>query len=341
MIRYAVFRTDKIGDLVVSLPVAEAIKEGDPGAAVTFVTSPRTAEIARACPFIDGVLEHDENVRSLRAVRDLARKVRSARPDVAVFLRPTLTAALATLAAGVPTRVGTAYRYFSPLFTKRVREHRRYATKHELDYNLGILAAVLRPPARTYLPRIVVPETSEQYAREALAERGLARKSFAIVHPGSARSARNFPIGAYAALADFLECDLGVRVLVTGADPEAGLIAEMASHRRTRSLTLVGAPGLLHLTAVIGEACLLISGSTGPMHLAGAVGTPTVSFFSPVRSTSPRRWRALGPRAEVILPPVPECPTCVGKDCKYFDCMDRIPMDAAKEAVRRALETCR
>jgi ADP-heptose:LPS heptosyltransferase len=244
--------------------------------------------------------------------------------------------------AGVPVRAGTAYRFFSPLFTRRVREHRRYATKHELDYSLGILAAVLPPPRdKAYLPRIVLPEASKQYAREALAERGLARKSFAIVHPGSAKSARNLPIRAYAALADFLERDLGVRVLVTAGSHEAALVAEMDKHRKARSLALVGAPGLLHLAAVIAEARLFISGSTGPMHLAGAVGTPTLAFFSPVRSTSPRRWRALGSRGAVIQPPVPQCPTCIGKDCEYFDCMERIPLETVKETARQGLETCR
>ncbi|GAF81003.1 unnamed protein product [marine sediment metagenome] len=111
----------------------------------------------------------------------------------------------------------------------------------------------------------------------------------------------------------------------------------MDSHRSARSLTLTGIPRLLDLTAVIAQAKLFVSGSTGPMHLAAAVGTPTLSFFSPVRSCSPRRWGPMGATGTVILPPVPECPTCKGDTCEYFDCMALIGEDKVVEALRAIL----
>lgn len=335
---YLVVRTDKIGDVVLSLPVAEALKDTVPGASVTYMVSTATAELARACPFVDRVIEHDETRRGVRAAFEIASKIKAERPDAALFLRPTPWAALGASLAGVPVRVGTAYRFYSALFTTRVREHRRDAARHEIDYNLGLVEALAPLGRRDYLPRIVPPENAKAYARAALRERGLSRGTFVAMHPGSARSARNLTPKAYAGLADLVEGEMGVRVLVTAGAQEADLVREIDGRRKSPSTTLIGAPGLLALAAVISEARLFISGSTGPMHLAGAVGTPTLSFFSPVRSCSPRRWQPVGQRRRVILPAVPECPTCVGEKCPHYDCMERIDLGTIAEAIREILQ---
>jgi heptosyltransferase-3 len=339
--RYLVVRTDKIGDLVLALPAAEAIKDSHPGTSVAFMVSPATAELARACPFVDQVIEWDESKRGLGALLGLRRSIRETCPNAVVFLRPTFRVALAAWSAGIRKRAGTAYRWYSLLFTKRVGEHRKYAEHHETQYNLGILADLLPLKKRTYLPRITLPQAAEAYAIGALRQRGIDPGAFVIIHPGSARSARNLPLGAYARLANLVETGLGIRVLVTGGREEQRLVSEIDRLREGASVSLVGAPGLLELAAVISRARLFISGSTGPMHLAAAVGTPTLSFFSPVRSCSPRRWQALAPHGRVILPPVPECPTCVGRRCEHFDCMERIEVDTVFEDLKQMLESGR
>jgi len=336
-----VVRTDKIGDLLLSLPVAEAIKEACPDARVTYLVSPATAELAGACPFVDAVLRYDETRPGPRPLFEIASVIGRTRPDVALFLRPTLRTALGAALAGVPVRVGTSYRYYSGLFTRRVREHRSVAARHEIQYNLSLLEALVPLEDRARLPRIRLPEGSRAYAQQALRERNLQPGPFVVVHPGSARSARNLPAAAYAELADAVESNFGIRVLLTAGSEEAGLVELIRGRMRTVPAVLAGAPGLLDLAAVISQACAFVSGSTGPMHLAGAVGTPTVSFFSPVRSCSPRRWQPVGERKRVILPPVPECPTCVGEKCPYYDCMERIEPEAILDALGQMLQTCR
>jgi ADP-heptose:LPS heptosyltransferase len=338
---FLVFRTDKIGDLVLSLPVAEALKEARPGARVAFVVSPGTSEIARACPFIDDVIDFDEAHRSVPAILELARALKAAEARTAVFLRPTFAGALAARIARVPARVGTSYRYYSLLFNRRVREHRRQAERHEIDYNLGVLAAAVELKSRAYTPKMVVPAASRDYAARALAQMGLRRKSFVIIHPGSAGSARNLPAKSFARLADIVEGRLRIDTLVTAGPADAEAVREMTCSRKIRSRTLIGAPSLLDLAGVLAEACVFISGSTGPMHVAAAVGTPTISFFSPARTSSPRRWQPTGAIKHVIMPPVPECPRCVGSRCEYFDCMERIDVDQVVRSTETLLATCR
>jgi heptosyltransferase-3 len=336
--RYVVVRTDRIGDLVLSLPVAEAIKDGDPGSEVYYVTAPHTSEIARACPFVDGVIEYDETSGDVSEIVGLARAVRAVRPTTALVLRPTLKAAVAIALAGVRQRVGTAYRYYSFLFTKTVRDHRKFADRHEAEYNLRCLRAVMDVKGRSYTPVVRVDESARKFAAEALNRFDLEHKGFVIVHPGSGGSARNLTLKSYARIADLVESTFALRVLVTAGKDEAALVDEVDRYRSAEPLRLTGFARLLDLAAVIGEARLFISGSTGPMHLAAAVGTPTLSFFSPVRSCSPRRWGPVGPAGTVIMPPVPECPTCRGEACEYFDCMSLVDEGRIRDTLRTILE---
>jgi heptosyltransferase-3 len=334
---YVVARTDRIGDLILSLPVAEAIKASRPGAHVHYVVSPKTAELARACPFIDGVIRFDETDRDPRSLFELLRCLRQIRADVAVVLRPTLRIGLACLLAGIPRRVGTSYRYYSLAFTARVREHRRFADKHELDYNLNVLRAAVDVEDRPYLPCIEVPIPYRDRAAEVLRKKDLTERDFVIIHPGSGGSARNLPLKVYARVADLIEGELGIKVLVTGGKDESAVVDELDSARSEPSRRLTGIPSLMELAAVIRLCRLFISGSTGPMHMAAAVGVPTLSFFSPVRSCSPRRWGPIGHTNVIVTPPVPECPTCRGTACEYFDCMNLIPLNRIEEALNRLL----
>jgi heptosyltransferase-3 len=160
---YVVARTDRIGDLMLSLPVAEAIKTIQPEARVIYVVSPQTSELAAACPFVDSVIQYDESGRDPGEFFRLLSRLRQLRADTALILRPVFMVGLACLFAGIPRRVGTAYRFCSPLFNRRVKEHRKFADKHELDYNLNILRAVDEVQDRRYVPRIEVTETCREY----------------------------------------------------------------------------------------------------------------------------------------------------------------------------------
>lgn len=336
--RFALIRTDRIGDLILSLPVAEALKDAVPGAYVCFVVSPYNSDIARACPFVDDTIEYSEKSDRCRGFWRLVREIKSRAFDAAVFLRPTPRAAAAALLAGVPVRVGTAYRFYSPLFSRRVPEHRKHGDKHEFESNLALAASIATLKSRPYRPVIEIDAPARRYAERAMRDLDLTRKAFAIIHPGSGGSARNLTPEKYAWLADFVEDDLKVKVVMTYGNSEEGLIDRVDSVRGRQSRRLKGPPSLIELAGFIESASALVSGSTGPMHIAAAVGTPTLSFFSPVKSCSPRRWGPIAETGSVIMPPVPECLTCVGPKCKHYDCMDSVDMQAAAEAIRGLLK---
>lgn len=92
------------------------------------------------------------------------------------------------------------------------------------------------------------------------------------------------------------------------------------------------------LMAVIRESDVVVSLATGPMHLASALGIPTVSIFDPRRSNSPTRWKPLG-RGIILRPGVPTCEKCTYDQCPHWDCMDRITPEIVIKYVNQALSS--
>jgi len=90
------------------------------------------------------------------------------------------------------------------------------------------------------------------------------------------------------------------------------------------------------LMAVIGACHVVISGATGPAHLAAALGVATVSMFDPRRNNLPIRWRPLG-TGMVLRPDVPTCEKCIYEACPYWDCLDRITVDQVNARVRQVV----
>jgi heptosyltransferase-2 len=98
----------------------------------------------------------------------------------------------------------------------------------------------------------------------------------------------------------------------------------------------MGGLTLRQLMAVVAESHVVVSLATGPMHLAAALGIPTVSIFDPRRNNSPTRWQPLG-MGVVLRPEVPTCEKCIYEACPYWDCLDRITVETVAERITRVL----
>ncbi len=123
-----VARTDKIGDLLLSLPVFQTLKVAFPQTRLTALVSPYAKEIVQNHPAIDGVevLEPEESLWKL------ASRFKTLAPDVFIALYPRPQQVMAAWLAGVPTRIGTAYRWYSFFLNQKVRVHRSLCDRHEM-----------------------------------------------------------------------------------------------------------------------------------------------------------------------------------------------------------------
>jgi heptosyltransferase-3 len=96
--------------------------------------------------------------------------------------------------------------------------------------------------------------------------------------------------------------------------------------------SLVSTLKLKEFAALIQTAKLFIANSTGPLHIAAAVGTPVIGFFAPVRVMSPKRWGPLTDQKKIFVPDPAQCSRCKGDECQGNDCMEQITVEQVLEA---------
>src|SRR5438445_1344766 len=338
-------RPDGIGDEILSLPVATALRRAMPGARLSFLSSAYAAPVLAHHPDLDEVLTvtgqetFGELVRLFRqGVAPAASVAATSRRsgvqfDAAIFLKPFRRLMTAAWLARVPLRVGTGYRWYSFLLNRRVYEHRSDFTRHESAYNLGLLRGLGLSPGEVTPPRLVVTDKEREWGRSLLGESSRLR---VVVHPGGFSSRLWKPVH-YRNLVLHL-AQAGREVLLTGnaADRDKFRTEAGISQWPDGPRDLMGVLTIRQLMAVIAESHAVVSLATGPMHLAAALGVPTVSIFDPRRNNSPTRWQPLG-MGLVLKPEVPTCEKCIYEACPYWDCLDRITVETVEERVIQAL----
>jgi ADP-heptose:LPS heptosyltransferase len=316
-------RTDRIGDVILSLPAAHAIKQAWPDVHVTFLVAEPVAPIVRMCPWVDDCLTTGPR----EPVRSLAACLRAESFDAAICLYPRAAIARALRAAHIPLRVGTSRRWYSLLFNRRVSVSRAQGGHHESEYNMMILSGLPIPFQASVKPVCEPSDDAMREARIILGEHGISPdgEGFVVVHPGCGGSARNWGLHRYKELIERLIRD-GRRVVITGSSAEAPLADKLAAGMEAGVTVLAGRTDLETLAAILKSATVFVGPSTGPMHLAAAAGTPVVALFGPVRNTTPDRWGPLGEEHKVLMPPVPVC-DCKVNQCRQGDCMDLIKVE--------------
>jgi heptosyltransferase-3 len=325
-----IVRTDRIGDVILTLPAVEALKSNFHSARVTMLVSSYTAGLVR--DFADYLLYTDSGGAE-RPFFEILREIRDNKFDCAVVAYPRVRIALLLWFAGIPVRVGTGYRWYSFLFNKRVYEHRKTAEKHEAEYNLSLLKALGCILPRKPEVHIKVTEEERNLAKRARVAAGIPEDArLALLHPGSGGSAREWRPGKFVQLAAELD-KLGFCVAITGAVKEEELVKKIALTAGGGVKPFVSKLELREFAAFIESAKIFIANSTGPLHISAAVGTPVIGFYPPVRVMSPERWGPLTSRKKIFIPDPKNCPRCKGGRCRGNDCMEQIEVRDVVEAV--------
>ncbi len=326
-----IVRPDGIGDVLLSLPVATQLKRLMPGVAVGFLTSPTVAPL----------LDHHPDVDYVRTIRftDSLKELRRAFSDgveATIFLKPFRRLMWAAWVTGVPIRVATGYRWYSLLANRLVYEHRSEFLKHESEYNVEMLKGLGLRPQPVIPPGLTLTEVERAVGASRWS--GLPSPRI-VVHPGGI-SARRWRLEHYRDLVTKL-ASRGYGVVLTGNDQERGEFEHVL--RRSTALPsgvvdLMGQLLLRDLMSVIANAHVVVSGATGPAHLAAALGIPAVTMFDPRRNNLPVRWKPLG-TGVLLRPDVPTCDKCIGEVCPYWDCLDRLTVAKVTSAIAKVSES--
>ncbi len=335
--RAVCFRTDRIGDLLMTMPAMAALSRTYPHCRVTAVVSPLTRQLIEGQPWVHEVFVWD-HTQPLAPLTDFLRRSSF---DTAVLFYPRFKPALAAVLARIPVRIGTLYRWYSFLFTHRVAVHRSANIHHEVEYNLELLQPlrIYFSPSKEVGGNLIAPVISDEASAEAesLLQRQKIPRPYLVVHPTCGGSALNATPEHYGDIARLLE-GAGYFVVLTGTTGES---AQVLAATRTAGLpeSRFIAPGNLSaLAAVLREACAVVGPATGPLHLAASLGVPTVALYAPMHTQSPVRWRPRGDRGVVLLPHPAVCPSCLGPRCPMYNCVNTIDPDRVLDAVRSLLK---
>ncbi len=310
-----VIRTDRLGDVILTLPVCSTLRKALPDARITMLVRHYVRPVVEHNASIDDILWDDTPSGALLPLRELRRVAREKRFDAAIVVRPTLRNALLCSTARIPIRVGTGYRWYSRLFTHRVYEHRKTVLRHELEYNLNLLAPLGIGTEQRPSPEygIAVSDAAREEIRSILRSYGIDdRQRLVILHPSSGGSAREWPPDRFREVGLRLAAMDNVTVLVTGMPAEERTLRRVLERSCPPFISMVGRLALPALAALLERANLFIANSTGPLHLANALGTPVIGLYPPIRVMSAARWGPYGGKAVALRGTGPEdCSRCV------------------------------
>ncbi len=319
-----IVRPDGIGDLVLALPVAAQLRQLVPGVRIGVLANPVAAPILEHHPDVDYV-----RTVSLHASIPDMRQAFAGGIDAVIFLKPFRRLMWAAWRIGIPRRVATGFRWQSVLANRWIYEHRSSFQKHESDCNVEMLKGLRLTPLPVIAPTLYLTDAERNDGERRWNGSALPR---VVIHPGGV-SARHWRPAHYRDLAQLLARQ-GYAVGLTGSPVERDQFQREALdgvvlHPGIENL--MGQLSVRELMGVIGAARVVVSGATGPAHLAAALAVPTVSLFDPRRNNLPIRWKPLG-RGVLLRPDVPTCEKCIGEACAFWDCLDRM-------AVNRVLMT--
>jgi heptosyltransferase-3 len=355
-LKILVIRPDRLGDVLLSTPVFEVIKRHYPKSSLSVMVREAVAPLIRGLPHVDEVIVYDPDKRhsGFSGFWLLVKQLVSRKFRIAVHLQSERRLAAAVFFARIRYRVGPLSKVHSFLFFNRgVRQRRSQVEMHETDYNLQLLRRLgIRVGSRRVPVRAHVSEEALAQARAWLESKGWTPGSHLIaIHPGMGGSALNWPESHYIELARALIAD-GRTVLITGGTLEQSLIARIRESLGPLKSIIYDSSqiedrphwgSIQFLGALYTHSAVVVAPSTGPLHLAVAVGKPVVTFYPPIRVQSAIRW---GPyvkdesRASILVPDV-YCGQdfkCLGNLCNYFPCMRGLTVTMVIEQVHRQLE---
>ena len=281
-----IVRLGALGDIVHTIPAAAAIRAAYPDARIDWLVDAKHRAILELVPVVDTVLTLRH--RSLAGWLDATRQLRLRRYDVALDFQGLMKSALLARASGARRVLGFSIWHLRekgarPFYSESVRgdaDPGEPLAGHVIRKNLRLLSSLgIASPAIEF-PLRPVPSA----ARDAIAAQASGRP-YALLNPGAAWPNKRWPAARFGEIAAFLRDVRRLHPIVLWGPGEEGLAADVIA-ASSGAATLAPPTAVADLVSICRDAALMISGDTGPLHVAAAVGTPIVAIFGP---TDPER----------------------------------------------------
>jgi len=358
-------RLDLLGDVAFSLSAARAVKLRWPSARVTMLTLPQTADLAGASEDVDEVISIDTNLlrspatlfkrETLRNLASSIRKLRSRRFDAVVSLYGR-TSSLLALMARAAIRIGYRDEAYPSGLDVRLPDGRFSQAQRRHDTELGLRLVQALPdygpgglPHRGVgtenvpAPRIRVSRTDE--IAGMLRAYGISTTSpLVVLHAGSGYGEfKRWPVRNFCDLAERVSA-FGVSTVVTGAAGDAAVARRIVGS--SSAVSFAGETSMPQLIALLRRADVVVSGDSGPLHVAAALGTPVVGIYGPTDPlvNGPLPWH--GQPVAVLRRDI-ACSPCYSVESRaecplgHNICMDLVTVDEVASAVLAILRGTR
>jgi len=331
-LKILVSRTDAIGDVILTIPICNILKENIDVSELHFLGRSYTKDVIHCNAVIDKFinmdliekLEYQEQINYLKAENY----------DVIIHVLPNLKIARLAKDAKIPVRIGTTNRWFHWMTCNRlVQLSRKKSDLHEAQLNLKLLKALeidknfsLEDIFQHFkLNRIsALPQRLASYLQ--------GDRVNIILHPKSNKSAREWGLQNFADLIHLLPQEK-YKIFISGTKTEGALMRDWLRHLPEHVVDVTGMMNLKEFISFIYHANGLIAASTGPLHIAAALGNNALGLYPPMRPLFPRRWGPIGPKASYLVGSR-ECNKCQD-DVSKCECMNQISPKEVASVIRK------
>ncbi len=293
-------RTDSLGDVILTLPLAGAIKKQNPDIKVIFLGRSYSKSIIETSDFVDEFINYDEIL--IKSLNDQISYFSKLNADAIIHVFPVKQIASLAKKARIPIRIGTSHRLFHLTTCNRLLNlGRKKSNLHEAQLNLKLLSVL---NIKYKYPIAEIPDlygyTNFGELNEKLSKLISNKKTNIILHPKSKGSAREWGLDNFSNLVEILPVD-DFKIFITGTKQEGELMLDFLQQHDGKIVDLTGSLSLDELITFISKVDVLFATSTGPLHIAAATGIKAIGVFAPMRPIHPGRWKPIGINAHYLV----------------------------------------
>jgi lipopolysaccharide heptosyltransferase I len=330
--KFLIIRQGSLGDVIHGIPTAAALRRRYPQAQIDWIVDPRYVELLDLVECLDRRIpfEPRDLARGRGATWSTLSQLRRTHYDAVIDLQGLLKSAVLARLVGARRTIGLPRRHLreplAGLFYSEAPDPG--PAKHVIHRSLGLLRALDVADVAVRFP-IAIPRT----AAAALAVERVGSSEYALLNPGAAWPNKRWLPDRFGAAAAAVRGELGLRSLVLWGPGEHGL-AEAAAAASNGAAFVAPETTIADVVAMARGARVMVSGDTGPLHIAGAVGTPLVALFGPTFADRNGTW---SPR-DVVIARTDRCSCFYERRCRHnVPCIDDIEVAEVVDAVRRCL----
>jgi heptosyltransferase I len=327
--RILIVKLSSIGDVIMTTPVAKALRAAYPNAYIAWVVEHKSKDVLAGNPYLDEIIIWKRGmdpgngarkaVSFVSTLMELRRELRARKFDVAIDFQGLLRSGLVTRLSGASRRLGyeNARECADLMYNTHLPSHQRKVRGSQQYLNLLKLLDITSNDLATLMP---IGEDDRAFARELLASSCQKRSGVAALCPATTWPQKHWTESGWAELADALASEHGLLPVFLGSGADTPMIGRIRGLMRHDAADTSGKTTLKQAAAIVEQSRLAVAVDTGLLHIAMALDIPTIGLFGPTR------WQHFLKKDNfsVVSKDCANMPCLRHPVCKEYDCMKAI-----------------